>query len=200
MIDAVTIDAAAADPRTQRTVARLRRALDEMLLTRTLSQITVSELCRTAGVHRTTFYKHHVSVVDFAHVAFGELIDDALRGRRVPEERDATALPDAVAEHRAAIVRLLDHVAANRVTFRRLLGPEGDLMCQRLICDQLTARMLTVLELSGVGTPESRGMAASVLGFAALGMVEQWALGDGADSTAAADAYLAVISLWQELT
>ncbi|MDD9206798.1 hypothetical protein PU560_10010 [Georgenia sp. 10Sc9-8] len=194
----MTIDAAPTDPRTQRTVARLRRALDELLRTRTLSQITVSELCRTAGVHRTTFYKHHVSVVDFAHVAFGELIDDALRGRGLAEERDATA-PDAVAEHRTAIVRLLDHVAANRVTFRRLLGPEGDLMCQRLICDHLTARMLTVLELSGIGTPESRGLAASVLGFAALGMVEQWALGDAEDSAAAADAYLAVISLWQEL-
>lgn len=199
-MDAVTIDAAPTDPRTQRTVARLRRALDELLRTRTLSQITVSELCRTAGVHRTTFYKHHVSVVDLAHVAFGELIDEALRARGRPEGRGATALPDAVAEHRAAVVQLLDHVAANRATFRRLLGPEGDLLCQRLICDHLTARMLTVLELSGAGTPESRAMAASVLGFAALGMVEQWALGEGEDSTAVADAYLAVIALWQELT
>ena len=63
------------DPRARRTLDALQVALGKHMRTQQLSQISVSEICRTAGVHRTTFYKHFESVADLAGLAVTDLID-----------------------------------------------------------------------------------------------------------------------------
>lgn len=47
--------------RVRMTKRLLKDALLELLETRSIDQITVSELCRTAGVNRNTFYSHYDS-------------------------------------------------------------------------------------------------------------------------------------------
>lgn len=160
------------DPRSQRTVARLERALHELLLTREAAEISVAELCRTAGVHRTTFYKHYASVSQFTWRTFGTMLEELAVLRR---DDDAG---------RAGTVRLLEYVAAQRDLYRRLLGPSGDLAFQRATVDHLVHDVEPTL----VG--ERRHERALVQAFAMLGMAEAWAFTEDEDAAGALDDYL----------
>ena len=87
-----------ADPRQERTRAALREALVDLLTEREFDAISVSALCRRAGIARPTFYLHckekadilrdHVEHFLNAHeAAFAE----ATRDRRGTDARDALA-------------------------------------------------------------------------------------------------------------
>ncbi len=62
------------DPRTKRTKASLREALGTLLLEKSLEQISISELCKVAGLNRSTFYLHYSNVAEL----FGQIEDDLL--------------------------------------------------------------------------------------------------------------------------
>lgn len=78
------------DLRTRRTKTHLRRALAELMSKRSLRDITVGEVCETAMVHRTTFYKHYAD----KHALFDDLLDDRIgqlfSAGGLPPERPAT--------------------------------------------------------------------------------------------------------------
>lgn len=160
------------DPRARRTVARLEKALHELLLTRHVADISVAELCRTAGVHRTTFYKHYASVSQFARRTFGTMLDELAVLQRDDDAR------------RAGMVRLLEYVAAQRDLYRRLLGPAGDLAFQRAAVDHLARDIEPTLD------GERRHERALVQAFAMLGMAEAWAFSEDEDATGAVEDYL----------
>lgn len=104
------------DLRVRRTKTHLRRALAELMTRRPLRDITVAEVCETAMVHRTTFYKHYPD----KSALFDDLLDDRI-GRLflaagLPPDRPATEpdrpierLADFLGEMRAdpALVALL---------------------------------------------------------------------------------------------
>ncbi|MGN1024586.1 MAG: TetR/AcrR family transcriptional regulator [Lachnospiraceae bacterium] len=49
---------------TQSAVERIRAVFLELLTDRPLGRITVTQICREAGINRTTFYKHYLDVFD----------------------------------------------------------------------------------------------------------------------------------------
>jgi AcrR family transcriptional regulator len=65
-----------AEPRAARTHEALTSALFDLLRENDLTEISISELCRTAGVHRTTFYGHYADIFAFASDAFARMLDD----------------------------------------------------------------------------------------------------------------------------
>lgn len=52
------------DQRTRMTKGMLKKALVELLGERPLKDVTVKELCRRAGVNRSTFYLHYYDIYD----------------------------------------------------------------------------------------------------------------------------------------
>lgn len=48
----------------ERAVERIREVFLKLLADRPTSRITVTQICREAGINRTTFYKHYVDVFD----------------------------------------------------------------------------------------------------------------------------------------
>ncbi|WP_368496621.1 TetR-like C-terminal domain-containing protein [Herbiconiux sp. A18JL235] len=60
-------------------------ALFELLREHDLTEISISELCRTAGVHRTTFYGHYGDIFAFAADSFASVLDDMTNGGDEPE-------------------------------------------------------------------------------------------------------------------
>ena len=52
------------DPRVRRTKLALQQALFTLLKTQLISDITVTKLCRTAGINRRTFYLHYDQVLE----------------------------------------------------------------------------------------------------------------------------------------
>lgn len=52
------------DPRAKKTIIALRTALFRLLETTTVDDITVTGLCREAGINRRTFYLHYGNVLE----------------------------------------------------------------------------------------------------------------------------------------
>jgi|GEM_PF-123462 len=65
------------DPRVEKTKARLRHALVELLDETTFDEITVTELCERADTTRITFYAHYGDKYSLAEELFGEMISKA---------------------------------------------------------------------------------------------------------------------------
>lgn len=63
------------DIRTLKTKEKVRSGLLELLPDKRVEDVTVTELCRMAGVNRSTFYVYYDTVTD----VFGELVDLALQ-------------------------------------------------------------------------------------------------------------------------
>lgn len=57
------------------TAVKMDRALIELLKKRSLEYITVSELCKTAGVDRSTFYLHYETIMDLLEETARYLVD-----------------------------------------------------------------------------------------------------------------------------
>lgn len=160
------------DPRTRRTRDALARAMAETVLTAPLAEVSVAGLCRAAGVHRTTFYKHFRTVTELADAVLGDLFDqiDALG-----------PLSD-----RGRFEDLLAHAAARRRTYAALIGPDGDPALSRAVAERLVAAVGRVPAASERDGAVGVGTTARVSGFAAYGAVEAVLL--GAEPAAAARA------------
>ncbi|MFH5824095.1 TetR/AcrR family transcriptional regulator [Georgenia sp. AZ-5] len=152
------------DPRTRRTLDALQRALTELLDTTPLSQVTVSELCRVAGVHRTTFYKHFQTVGELATGLVTEL------GRRIaPAEGGVT--------YRAWLIATVAFALENKRTYARLLSEDGDPVVVRAVCSAMVRRMEDMLADAGDAVdaahlPGDRAALARVLGYSSYAVVE----------------------------
>ncbi|GEN57698.1 TetR family transcriptional regulator [Halolactibacillus alkaliphilus] len=55
------------DRRVKMTKLLLQEALVELLLTKHISKISVTHLCQTADIHRSTFYTHYTDPYDLLH-------------------------------------------------------------------------------------------------------------------------------------
>lgn len=64
------------DPRTRRSRSALETALRELIAERDLSQISVSDITKRAGVNRSTFYEHYTDVHDLAAAACTTVFDE----------------------------------------------------------------------------------------------------------------------------
>ncbi len=68
------------DARIEKTREKLMKALSELSQTQPVERISVSELCKKAGVNRTTFYKYYHVPADIGREAFeehmGQLLDE----------------------------------------------------------------------------------------------------------------------------
>lgn len=62
--------------RSQKTKDSLRRALLELLVQKDIAEITVTELCLHANIHRKTFYSYYHNTMDILDELFQELISD----------------------------------------------------------------------------------------------------------------------------
>ncbi|MEE6288094.1 TetR/AcrR family transcriptional regulator [Georgenia sp. MJ173] len=192
----MTVRSMARDPRTRRTLAQLTDAMDELLRTQSLADINVSELCRLAGVHRTTFYKHFSSVTVFTADFYSSLLDDiaVVSEEQLPEGRVAMATA-----YRDALVALLDHIAENRLRYRRMFAADGDHFFQRVVIDALSARAEQAHRLlvdRGAVIDLDAPTAARMVGAACAAALGEWSAQEETDSATRADQVMAALPSW----
>lgn len=193
---AMTLHEPPTDPRTRRTLALLERAMGSLLETQSISEINVSELCRVAGIHRTTFYKHFSSVAEFAAYTFARLVDElsSATDDDLPEAAD-----DVPEYYRRALVRMLDHIAENRSVYRRLFAPGGDHHFQRISADVLAQQAVQAnLRLADLGRtvdidPET---AVRMVGAACAAALGVWSEQEETDSEQRSREIMSVLASW----
>ncbi|MDQ0952911.1 AcrR family transcriptional regulator [Streptomyces phaeochromogenes] len=109
------------DPRTRRSRSALETALRELIAERDLSQISVSDITKRAGVNRSTFYEHYTDVHDLAAAACTTVFDElvAASPAAVPPATPDGGPPDN------PLPDLFAHVAEHAPLYRALLGDDG---------------------------------------------------------------------------
>ena len=64
------------DVRVQRTYNLLMNAMIELMVEKDFENLSVSDICDKAGVHRATFYKHFSDKLEFIRYCFEKQLSD----------------------------------------------------------------------------------------------------------------------------
>lgn len=188
------------DARQTKTRLALDGALHRLLASTPLDAITVSELCREAGVHRTTFYAHAPTVYAFAIDEFTRRLDQISSVSVAPAETDT----DEIAErYFDSLVQLLEHVASERTGYRALFGASVRGAFRSVLTERLRHRAMLAIEVWGAravpGMPrtgQARAEAGAFIAGGLVGVIETWAFGDDMDAEAAAGRVSTLMPGW----
>lgn len=95
----------------------------ELLRTKKLSEIQVTDICKQAGLNRTTFYASYADVYDLADSVrnkFEKVLPELYEG-----EQDALD-GEEEADHRGYYLRLFRHIKANQIFYKTYLKLGND--------------------------------------------------------------------------
>jgi AcrR family transcriptional regulator len=183
------------DPRTRRTVSALRAALRESLTDRALDDISVAELCRVAGVRRTTFYTHHAGVGELLSSMLVEELDAPLG---LPDT-SAMSIAEVAAEFQDTLVEAFDVVTRDRPLFRAAFTASTSSTFRRTLEATMARRLdiaLTIWRSHGVALEVHDPVAVPFAAAGLAGSVEAWALSDGTDPAGWADGVRDQMAPW----
>jgi len=174
------------DPRARRTVAALRAALREVLATTPLDDLSVSELCRVAGVRRTTFYTHHHSVGELLATMLVERMEAPLA---LPETTGMSTA-ELATRFQDTLVEALRVITDDRQLFRAAFDSSASSLLRRSLEASFTARLEIAIDVwrgHGVALDVFDPVAVPFTAAALGGAVTAWALSDRDDPVAWAD-------------
>ena len=117
-----------ADLRVRRTRKLLWEALMAELSERTFEEITVTDICERAMVHRTTFYKHYEDKYALLEQGIRQMYDDLMAGE---EHKPPNAY--SVEHPPPYLIRLFEHAAQHQRFYKLMLCGEGIGRFQKLV-------------------------------------------------------------------
>jgi len=165
------------DPRFLRSREALRKTIYEMASRRSITEISVAELCRAAGVTRDTFYRHASSPTNLLSDLLVEDIETVTNDFRLREDDDLPIRGFAAAER-----ALLGHVATHAAVYRtamqpHLIAPLRDNL-ERIIRMVLEEHLLEHPEVRPKGVDANDAAASRLLASYAssgtVGAIESW--------------------------
>lgn len=126
------------DPRVVRTRALLRNALMELIAEESFASLTIQDVTRQAGLHRTTFYLHyaglHELLEDCAHRLFSEVRSEIYKVWNM--QQDPSVLEPVVES-------VFRHLQAHAPVYRAMLGKQGDPYFRELFQEFLSELIFT---------------------------------------------------------
>ena len=117
-----------ADLRVRRTHKLLWEALMAELSARPFEEITVSDICERAMVHRTTFYKHYEDKYALLEQGIRQMYNDLLA-----EEEHLPPSAYSVVHPPPYFIRLFEHAAQHQQFYQLMLCGEGIGRFQKLV-------------------------------------------------------------------
>jgi AcrR family transcriptional regulator len=116
------------DLRVRRTHKLLWEALMAELSERTIEEITVSDICERAMVHRTTFYKHYEDKYALLEQGIRQMYDDLLA-----EEEHLPPSAYSIEHPPPYFMRLFEHAAEHQRFYKLMVCGEGIGRFQKLL-------------------------------------------------------------------
>ncbi|ROO86590.1 TetR family transcriptional regulator [Actinocorallia herbida] len=130
-----------ANPRAQRTRARLQDALLDLVAEHDLDQISVSDVTKRAGVNRSTFYEHFTDTHDLAAHACTALFDGIIAAAPVVGPGSP---PEVLGIGGDALADLFARIGERADLYRALLGPTGSAR----VIDHLRRRLTIAIHVN----------------------------------------------------
>lgn len=170
------------DARILHTTAALREAILRLAAGRPVSEVTVADVTRAAGINRATFYSHAVSpgslLADVLTPELDRIRDDDAEARRAAAERGADR-DELAAITRRGITAVVDHVVTHREIYARALPDPDDGSLHRLLVDHFTVSSANhIRDLDPATRPELLDdVAAGFVAQGFVGAIEVWVAG-----------------------
>lgn len=184
------------DPRARRSRDRLFAAVLELAASGRVDGVSVSEVARTAGVTRDTFYRHSGSVSELLTMALAERLLDYLAGHVGEQFPAPSELVDVLASAELALLR---HIAELGSVYRAALGGSSAAPVRRALTSFLQENIEVALRLYPdiAPLPEnemddlSRAMIAAYAASGTVGAIEVWLHSGDLDDSAGASLIIA---------
>lgn len=173
------------DPRAQRSRARLRATILDLVATKDPAAITMSEVAHRSGVNRATVYQHFPDVDALVTDAMADTVTRTARAAaRCPRDAPRDEVPPPLRE-------LFDGIAENAPLYRRILGTQGSAPFAAHLRERITAELAASFRdgrrPAGLDDVPAEIHAAYLAG-ALIGVVTAWVTAD--DPAPAADTAL----------
>lgn len=158
------------DLRYLRTEAAIRSAFMELAAQGPVPAITVSSLCRRAGISRNAFYLHHASTNALYGALIGELVDD-VHAESIASARRVAATGDVDTRLAPAIMEAL---CRHEALLRALLPSDDGSLAQRLALGLEDAYVDAGLLLGKNAGSFLHHMNCAFAAWAHVGLVVRW--------------------------
>ncbi|MFJ7289605.1 TetR/AcrR family transcriptional regulator [Curtobacterium sp. NPDC098951] len=189
------------DARILHTTAALREAILRLAADRPVSEITVADVTRAAGINRATFYSHAVSpgslLADVLTPELDRIRQDDADARRVAANRGAD-LDELAMITRRGINAVVEHVVAHRDIYGKALPDPNDASLHRLLVEHFTVSSEQhIRSLDDEHRPELLDdVAAGFVAQGFVGAIEAWLAGPRRSRKALVDTIVLSFPSW----
>ncbi|EUJ33670.1 TetR family transcriptional regulator [Listeria floridensis FSL S10-1187] len=160
------------DKRIQKTKRAFYQAFLELLDTKNVEQITVSDLVKQADVNRTTFYRHYREKEDLLNEMIADVLADLRRAYNEPYQAEAHF---SVHQLQPDMIKIFDHVEKNQKFYHHVITSKIGPGFQNEVCNVIKKLTLRdALHFDHSADAPNLELLASYQSHAIFGMIVYW--------------------------
>lgn len=164
------------DARVRYTKMMIRNSLLELLRTKPIAKITVTEICEMAGINRATFYAHYSDPSDLLHALESEIIEDVAHWVR-------PALTAVGSDLKDVLTRLVEYIGENADICSVLLSGKGDTSFQTQVVNVIEGQFMSSWAAARQMSKDEAEYLYTFIALGSVGMIRKW-LAEGAKKPA----------------
>ena len=185
----------APDPRSARTIAALRQGLNNALIHREIDGLSVVDICRAAGVKRSSFYTHFTSVADL--VISTALIDLSEWLAPSDPQLDRDAFENELAD---TLLGALDKMRPHRVLFGKIFRASSASALRAELVAAVSSKVMEIIDgwrRRGAHIDIDQEIVVAYSAHGVVGVLEFWSVAEQEPSPARiAQALTQTIPAW----
>ena len=155
------------DARVRYTKMMIRQSLLELMRTKSVAKIPVTEICERAGINRATFYAHYSDPSDLLQKIEAELIDDISRQTR-------PAIAALGGDLREALTEIVEYIRANADACRVLLSESGDTGFQNQVVHMVEKQFIDHWRSLNPTSAEDAEYIYTYVAIGSVGVIRKW--------------------------
>lgn len=155
------------DARVRYTKMVIRNSLLELLRTKPIAKITVTEICERADINRATFYAHYSDPLDLLHSLESEVIEDVTRWVR-------PALTAVGSDLKDVLTRLVEYIGENADICSVLLSDKGDNSFQSKVVKVIEGQFISSWASARQISQEDAEYLYTFIALGSVGLIRKW--------------------------
>ena len=155
------------DARVRYTKMMIKQSLLELMQSKPVAKITVTEICERAGINRATFYAHYNDPTDLLHSIERELIDDISR-------RTQPAIGALGGDLKDTLTEIVEYIRENADACRVLLSDQGDTSFQNQVVRVVEKQFIEYWRSYGTASREDAEYIFTFIAIGSVGVIRKW--------------------------
>ncbi len=155
------------DARVRYTKMVIKSNLMELMQTKPVAKITVTEICERAGINRATFYAHYNDPMDLLQSIEREFIDDI-------SDKTRPAIAALGGDLKESLTGIVEYIKANADVCRVLLSGSGDTGFQNKVVDMVQKQFIEHWRNLGSASVEDVEYIYTFIAIGSVGVIRKW--------------------------